>query len=203
MGNYNKAVDQYIAKAQSFAQPILMHLRELVHEVCPDTEEKMKWSFPHFDYKGEMMCSMASFKQHAAFSFWKAALMKDKSLAEKASAQEAMGHLGKICSLEDLPPDKKLKAWIAEAMKLTDDGMKLPANRKKTVTEQNTPAWFEKALKANPKAWKQYQLFTAGKKKEYIEWLSSAKTDSTREKNLALAVEWISEGKVKNWKYLK
>jgi hypothetical protein len=46
-------------------------LRDLVHKACPEVEETMKWSFPHFDYKG-MMCSMAAFKQYCAFGFWKA-----------------------------------------------------------------------------------------------------------------------------------
>lgn len=204
MGIYLKAIDDYIAKAQPFAKPILSHLRELIHEVCPEVEEKMKWSMPHFDYKGEMMCSMASFKQHAAFSFWKAALMTDKTLAQKAASQEAMGHLGKISSLKDLPTDKKLKAWIEEAMRLNDEGLKLPATKKiKPQTEIKTPPYFMKALKANKKAWDQFQHFTPGKKKEYIEWLESAKTEATRDKNLAIAVQWISEGKIKNWKYVK
>lgn len=150
------------------------------------------------------MCSMASFKHHAAFSFWKAALMKDKSLAEKAATQEAMGHLGKISAITDLPSDKKLKSWITEAMQLNDEGIKLPNARKTTTpSEIKTPAYFLKALKTNPKAWEQFQLFTPGKKKEYIEWLESAKTEATREKNLVIAVQWISEGKIKNWKYVK
>src|SRR6476660_1680089 len=94
-----KEIDAYIAKSAEFAKPILTHLRELVHQGCPETEEKIKWGFPHFDYKGEMMCSMAGFKKHCVFGFWKAALMKDKALLEMARSEEAMGHLGKICSL--------------------------------------------------------------------------------------------------------
>ncbi len=96
MAAKNKLIDTYIAKSGNFAQPILNHLRELVHKACPGVEEKMKWSFPHFDYKDEMMCSMAAFKQHAAFGFWKAALMKDKALTETAKSEAAMGHLGRI-----------------------------------------------------------------------------------------------------------
>ena len=107
MATKEKKIDAYIAKSADFARPILLHLRELVHKACPDVEEKMKWSFPHFDYKGEMMCSMAAFKQHATFGFWKAALMKDPVLVETARSETAMGHLGKITVLKDLPSDKK------------------------------------------------------------------------------------------------
>ena len=112
MGKRDKRIDTYILKSADFAVPILNHLRELVHVACPEVEETMKWSFPHFDYKGEMMCSMASFKQHCAFGFWKASLMKDKSLMENAKGETAMGPLGRLTSLKDLPSDKKLIAYI-------------------------------------------------------------------------------------------
>src|ERR1700752_3560100 len=107
MATKSKQIDAYIAKAQPFAKPVLNHFRELVHAACPDVEEKLKWSFPHFDYKGEMMCRMTAFKQHAVFRFWKAALMKDPVLVENARSEVAMGHLGRLTSLKDLPPDKK------------------------------------------------------------------------------------------------
>ena len=87
MAKKENAIDNYIAKSADFAKPILLHIRDLVHKACPDVEEKMKWSFPHFDYKGEMMCSMAAFKQHAVFGFWKAALMKDPVLIENAKSE--------------------------------------------------------------------------------------------------------------------
>ena len=133
MGNKDKRVDVYISKSADFAKPILIHLRELVHTACPDTQETIKWSFPHFDYKG-MLCSMAAFKEHCAFGFWKTALMKDaKEMMGKN--EYAMGHLGKITSLADLPPDKKIIAWIKEAMKLNDDNVKLP-ERKKTASKK-------------------------------------------------------------------
>lgn len=121
----DKRIDAYIQKSAAFAQPILMHLRELVHEACPEVEETMKWNFPHFMYKNDMFCSMASFKQHCVFGFWKAALMKDKQLMEMAKSEVAMGHLGRITSMADLPSDQKMKGWIREAMKLNDAGVKV------------------------------------------------------------------------------
>src|SRR5579885_3562057 len=112
----DKKVDAYIANAQPFAQPILNHIRKIVHAACPDCEEKMKWSFPHFDYNGQMMCSMAAFKQHVAFGFWKAKLLDDpKGIL---TSEEAMGHLGKITSVKDLPSERDLTRFIKQAMKL-------------------------------------------------------------------------------------
>src|SRR5688572_21170865 len=118
MGKKDKAIDAYIAKSAPFAQPILTHIRELVHRACPEVEETMKWSFPHFDYRNEMMCSMAAFKQHCVMGFWKASIMKDPVLVENARSEVAMGHMGKIASIKDLPPDKKVIAYIKEAMGL-------------------------------------------------------------------------------------
>src|SRR5882672_10560026 len=160
MAKKEKAIDSYIAKSADFAKPILVHIRELVHKACPDVEEKMKWSFPHFDYKGEMMCSMAAFKQHAVFGFWKAALMKDPVLIENAKSETAMGHLGRLTSLKDLPPDKKTLAWIKEAMDLTDRGVKLKAKPRSTdKKELEIPDYFTKALTKNKKASATFEKF--------------------------------------------
>jgi uncharacterized protein YdeI (YjbR/CyaY-like superfamily) len=202
MAAKSKAIDTYISKSADFAQPILNHLRELVHATCPDVEEKMKWSFPHFDYKGEMMCSMAAFKQHAVFGFWKAALMKDPVLKETAQSEVAMGHLGRITSLKDLPSDKKIIAWIKEAMQLTDKGIKLPS-RPKAIDKKEiiVPNYFAKALAKNKNASATFNAFSYSHKKEYIEWITEAKTEDTRNKRMAQALDMMSEGKSRNWKY--
>lgn len=202
MAKKEKRIDDYIAKSADFAKPILNHIRELVHKTCPEVEEKMKWSFPHFDYKGEMMCSMAAFKQHAAFGFWKAKLMKDPVLKETAQSEVAMGHLGRLCSVKDLPPDKKLVAWIREAMKLNDLGLKVPAKPKSTEKKElEVPDYFTKAVKKNKAAWKTFEAFAYSHRKEYVMWVTEAKTEETRNRRLNTAVEWMAEGKHYGWKY--
>jgi len=204
MATKNKAIDTYISKSQDFAKPILSHLRDLVHITCPDVEEKMKWNFPHFDYKGEMMCSMAAFKQHAVFGFWKAALMKDPALLETAKSEVAMGHLGRITSLKELPADKKIIAWIKEAMELNDKGIKLPSKPKATDKKEITvPEYFEKVLVKNKKASATFNAFSYSHKKEYIEWVTEAKTEETRNKRMVQAIEMMAEGKSRNWKYAR
>jgi len=202
MPKTNPKIDAYIEKAQHFAQPILKHLRKLIHQACPDVEENIKWSFAAFDYKGPF-CSIAAFKEHCAFGFWKATLMKD---AQKLNAaqEDSMGHLGRIKSLKDLPADKVIIAYIKEAMKLNDTGAKLPP-RKKTVDESElvVPDYFKKALTKNKKAARHFEKFPPGQKKEYLMWLAETKTEETRNKRMETAIEWISEGKIRNWKYLK
>jgi uncharacterized protein YdeI (YjbR/CyaY-like superfamily) len=195
-------IDAYIDKAQPFAQPILRHLRKLVHQACPQVEETMKWSFPHFDYKGELMCSMAAFKQHAVFGFWKAALMKDPSLRETAKSEVAMGHLGRITALNDLPADHQLLAWIKEAMTLNDLGVKVekkPVEKKEVLV----PDFLMEALRRHPKAMARFDTWPPSHRKEYVEWIADAKTEATREKRIGQAMEWIAEGKGRNWKYEK
>lgn len=197
------SIDNYIAKSAAFAQPILNHLRKLVHKACPVVEEKIKWSFPHFDYKDEMLCHMAAFKQHAAFGFWKAALMKDPVLMQEARSESAMGHLGRITSLDDLPPDKKIIAWIKEAMALNDRGIKLPSKTAKPQKELVIPDYIINAIKKNKKAGQVFDAFAYSHKKEYVSWVTEAKTEETRLRRLATAIEWIAEGKGRNWKYEK
>jgi uncharacterized protein YdeI (YjbR/CyaY-like superfamily) len=202
MGNKAIAIDEYISRSADFAKPILIHLRDLVHKTCPEVEEKMKWSFPHFDYKNEMMCSMAAFKQHAVFGFWKASLMKDPVLVENAKSEVAMGHLGKITSMKALPSDKKIKAWIKEAMQLNEKGIKLPAKTNGTAQKAlAVPEYFINALNKNKQALKTFESFAYSHKKEYVTWITEAKTAETRDKRIATAIEWLAVGKSRNWKY--
>ncbi len=203
MGKKDPRVDAYIAKSREFAKPILEHLRGLVHKACPETEETIKWGFPHFDYKG-MMCSMASFKQHCAFGFWKASLMKNKKLMTNAKSETAMGHLGKITSLKDLPTDKVFLSYIKEAKQLNDDEVKLPVRQTaKDKNEIAVPDHLTKTLKKNKRALKVFEGFSPSHKREYVEWITEAKTEETRNKRITTAIEWLSEGKPRNWKYIK
>ncbi len=148
----DKRIDNYISKAQPFAQPILTKLRQLIHKACPEVIETIKWGMPAFEFNGPL-CDMASFKAHCVFGFRKASLMKDPVLIENAKSETAMGHLGKLTSLKDLPSDKKMEAWIKEAMQLTDKGIKLPARAKTTEKKELVvPDYFVKALAKNKKA---------------------------------------------------
>lgn len=203
MGKKDPRVDKYIDDAAEFAKPILTHLRGLVHKACPEVEETMKWSFPHFEYKG-LMCDMAAFKNHCAFGFWKATLMKDKKLMENAKSETAMGHFGKITSLKDLPSDKILLGYIKEAKKLNDENVKLPPKKiEKSSKEITTPADFLKELKKNKTALKNFETFSPSHKKEYIQWIEEAKREETRKSRIATSISWLSEGKARNWKYMK
>ena len=196
-------IDLYISKSADFARPILLHLREIVHIACPDVQETIKWGFASFDYKGPM-CSMASFKQHCSFGFWKATLMKDKTLVRNAESESAMGHYGKITSLKDLPSDKKIIAHIKEAMMLNDLGVKLPPRKVATTKKEVVvPDYFIKHLKKNKKAFTTFENFSPSHKREYVEWITEAKSDETKNRRIETAIEWMSEGKSRNWKYVK
>lgn len=204
MGKKDSRVDAYITKAQPFAKPILNHLRKIVHQACPEVEETIKWGFASFDYKGPF-CGMASFKQHAAFGFWKSKLLKDPKNylgARFAGGGEAMGNLGRITSLKDLPPDNALIDFIRQAKKLNDDGIKLPIVRKEKAPLK-VPSYFLNAVRKNKKALTTFESFSPSNKREYVSWIAEAKTDETKNSRLETAVQWMSEGKVRNWKYIK
>lgn len=205
MTKFVPQIDAYIAKSAPFAKPILEHFRTLVHKACPEVEEKIKWGMPHFDYKGSPMCHMAAFKQHCSIGFWKAALMKDaKQLVATAKTETAMGHLGRITSLKDLPANKQLTAYIKDAMRINEEGLKLPARKKAETTDLPViPPAFKKALAKNKSAKTAFEKFSAGHKREYLNWIIEAKTEVTRDKRIAMACEWLSEGKIRNWKYAK
>jgi len=209
MAKHDPRVDAYIEKSADFAQPILRHIREVVHTACPDVEETMKWSFPHFDYKGIMM-SMAAFKAHCTLNFWHAA-----DVVGPEAEEGAMGQFGRIASVKDLPSKKVLTGYVKKAMALKDAGVKpsWAADRSakakaksrtspKKKAEPEIPAELAAALTKNKKAATTFQAFSPSHRREYVEWITEAKRDATRAKRVAQTVEWLAEGKPRNWKYM-
>ncbi len=192
-------IDAYIAKSADFAKPILTYLRNAVHAAVPGVQETIKWGMPHFQYKGNM-CAMAAFKEHVKFGFWKGSLVipADKRV-EDASGMNAFGQL---TSVKDLPPARTLAAYLEQAARLNDDGVKAPqfVNRKKRPPLK-APPYLTAAVKKNGKALATWKALPPSGRREYIEWVTGAKTDATRQKRLATTVEWLAEGKPYNWKY--
>jgi uncharacterized protein YdeI (YjbR/CyaY-like superfamily) len=196
------ATTLYISKAAPFARPILEHFRNLVLKTCPHATERIKWGMPFFETYGDNLCSMAAFKQHCTFSFWKASLLKDPQGLFTMVGETAMGQLGRLTSVEDLPADKLLIAYLREADQLNKKGVKV-SPKKAEQKEIATPPALAAALKKNKTALKNYDAFSYSAKKEYVEWIGEAKTEATLQKRLETAVEWIAEGKQRNWKYKK
>ncbi|MEG0925598.1 YdeI/OmpD-associated family protein [Chryseobacterium sp.] len=202
MEKYNSKIDSYIEKSQDFAKPILHYIREIIHEYCPEAEETIKWSFPHFIYKGKNLCAMASFKQHCTFGFWLEKEMKTMQEITLDIEKNSMFSLGKITKIEDLPSKPQLKKAILEAMELTDMGVTLK-KAAPSKTEMEVPDYFQAALNAHSKALSFFEKASPSFKKEYITWIAEAKTEATRNKRMEQALEWIEEGKGRNWKYEK
>ena len=195
MGKRDPRVDHYVAKAADFAKPILTHLRDTIHETCPECEETLKWSSPAFMYHG-MLCGFASFKEHATFGFWKHELL----LGERTG--EAMGSFGRLTSVKDLPPKKTLVALIKKAMTLNEDGVKVQRMKGPPKRPIPVPADLKSALAKNKKASAVFGGFSPSAKREYLEWITEAKSAETRARRLETAVGWMAEGKRRNWKYM-
>jgi uncharacterized protein YdeI (YjbR/CyaY-like superfamily) len=195
MGTKDPRVDAYIESANPFARPILTKLRKWAHQYCPECEETLKWSAPHFSYKGKMYCGMSAFKEHCAFGFWHPLMRKDDN------SLEGMGSYGKIRSLADMPKEGEFARRARAAMKLTDEGVKAPPKPKKERAPLRVPADLKSALAKNSKARAAYDEFTYSHKKEYIDWITEAKREETRAARLKQAVDWMAEGKSRHWKY--
>jgi uncharacterized protein YdeI (YjbR/CyaY-like superfamily) len=195
MGKKDPRVDAYIAKSADFAKPILVHLRDIVHKGCPEVEETIKWGMPAFEYKG-ILGGMAAFKAHCAFGLWKGSLLG-------ANNRDAMGQFGRISSLADLPKGSELLGLIRQAARLNEEGVKVARKPREPKKRLPTPPDLAAALKKNAKARATFEGFSPGHKREYIEWITGAKTEETRKRRLGTAVEWMSEGKPRMWKYMK
>jgi uncharacterized protein YdeI (YjbR/CyaY-like superfamily) len=200
---FNPKVDAYIAKSQPFAQTILSHIRELAHKACPDVEETIKWSMPFFELRGVVLGHMAAFKQHCAVGFWgpemHAILREDGLLSENG-----MGSLGKVTSLKELPSDKKLLNYYRQAAGFVASGQRtksIARIKKPPKPAPEVPAELSAALKKNKAAAKMFAGLSPSCQREYVDWIVEAKRPETKEKRVAQSVEWIAEGKQRNWKY--
>jgi len=197
MGKHVPGVDAYIAKSAEFARPILEQLRAIVHATCPEVEEGIKWGMPFFSYRDSPMCHMAAFKQHCSFGFW---LSKDVT---GGNVGDGMGQFGKLASPKDLPPKKELAALLRKAMALNEAGVKHVRTKAGGKPPSAPPEDLATLLakRQHAAARKNWAGFPPGAQREYIDWITDAKTDATRQKRLATTLEWLAEGKRRNWKY--
>ena len=189
-------VDAYIASAQPFARDILDHVRERVHAVVPDVEEDLKWRMPAYMVNGKILLITAAFKAHTALNFW-----RGQELDSSHDTVGAMGQFGKIESVADLPADTELDRLIHEAAELAKNA---PAARKPKHAPKAAPELhpeFAAALAKSPQAKAVLEGFPPSAQRDYFEWVAEAKQDATRQKRIATAIEWLSEGKRRHWKY--
>jgi uncharacterized protein YdeI (YjbR/CyaY-like superfamily) len=195
MGKRDPRVDAYVAKAAPFARPILEELRNRVHEGFPEIEEDIKWGAPAFVHHG-LVANMAAFKAHCAFGFW------NPTVVSTGREKEAMGHYGRIASVADLPPKREFLPLVRRAALANASGEKRPRVTKHPRKPAPTmPADFRAALAKNAKAKKTYDAFSPSHQREYLEWITEAKQESTRERRLATSIEWLTEGKSRMWRY--
>jgi uncharacterized protein YdeI (YjbR/CyaY-like superfamily) len=198
MGKRDPRVDAYIAKSPDFAKPILSHIRKVMHSAIPEVEETWKWSAPAFEYNG-LVGIMAAFKNYCGLNLWKASLILKKG----AKAVDSAGNFGKIASLDDLPSDKVLAGYFKEAARLNESGVKVkkppPASKKPLPV----PTVLRTALATNAKARAAFEAFSPSHQREYIQWITESKSEETRDRRVATALEWMAEGKSRNWKYAR
>lgn len=204
--DFNPQVDLYIARAKPFAQPILRHLRALVHQACPGVQETIKWSRPFFEYKAQILANISAFNAHCSFGFWGqeiGAVLRQANALQK----DGMGSLGKIKSLAELPQDKQMLEWLRQAKAFIDDGhYTSPIAARNRVVKAPKPALepppeFTAALNAHPKAHQTFHNFAPSCQREYLVWIADAKQQATKEKRIAQAIQMLNDGKQRHWKY--
>lgn len=196
MGTRDPRVEAYIAKTAIFAQPILSHLRDVVHAACPEAEETMKWSMPFFVYRGSPLCNMAAHKAHASFGFWLGA-----QVLGDAAAEEAMGQFGRLTHVKDLPDKRLLTRYIRKAMALSDAGVKLARSSAAAAAPVSVPPALARALAVAPEVHARFDALSPSHRREYCAWIAGARKAETVERRVATAMELIAEGKSQNSKY--
>lgn len=195
--NRDPRIDAYIAKAPAFAKPILEHLRAAVHAACADAEETMKWSRPHFTYKGKLFAGMSAFKLHVTFGFWRGS----EVVGASDEAMSAMGQFGRITSLDDLPEPRALAELITKAMTLSEAGPPKRQPKHEPSPKFAMPEELATALAGNAAAAASFNGFPPSAQYDYVEWVAEAKRPETRAKRVSRAIEQLAEGRRLHWKY--
>ncbi len=190
-------VDVYIEKSATFARPILKHLRAVVHAACPEVVETVKWSTPSFEYHG-ILCGMAAFKQHATFGLWKHSLVLESL---DGTAREAMGSFDRLTKVGDLPSKAVLARYIKMGMQLNEQGVKAPREKSRPKKAIAMHPALKVALGKHKQALATFEAFPPSCQREYLEWIAEAKGDDTRARRIAQAVQWMAQGRRRNWKY--
>lgn len=197
MPKTDKRIDAQIAAAPDFAKPILVKFREAVHQACPDCEESIKWGQPTFLHDGHILCGIAPFKGHVRAHFWKGGFVSEG--ADPAEWER----LHRLTTVSDLPSKKTLVGWVKRAVQANNGETVVPSKKAaKPKPELPTPDYFMAALKKNKKALAAFEKFSPSHKREYVEWIVDAKGEDTRARRMAQAIEWMAEGKPRNWKYM-
>ncbi|BDU16946.1 YdeI/OmpD-associated family protein [Lysobacter auxotrophicus] len=199
MPTVDPRIDAYIAKSAAFAQPLLAYVREVVHGACPEVEETLKWGMPSFTWRGKILCGIAAFKQHVTLWFW-----EGRAVVGDEASREAMGQFGRITKQSELPGKRELAGFVKQAMARVEAGAAPPAKKKPAPKPAlDVPDDLSAALRRNAKARATFDGFAPGYRRDYIEWIVDAKREDTRQRRIAQAVEWLAEGKTRNWKYMK
>ena len=192
-------VDAYIAKSAEFARPLLAQVRQVVHAACPDVEETLKWGMPSFTWRGKILCGMAAFKQHMTLWFW-----EGRAIVDSDKGGEAMGQFGRITRKADLPGKRELAGYVTQAMaRVANAAIQPPKKKAAPKAELPVPEDLAAALRRNVKARATFEGFAPGYRRDHVEWIGEAKRGDTRQRRIAQAVEWLAEGKSRNWKYMK
>ncbi|HJQ98332.1 MAG TPA: YdeI/OmpD-associated family protein [Candidatus Polarisedimenticolaceae bacterium] len=199
MARKDPRIDTYIKNAAPFAKPILVRVRKIVHGACPDVVETLKWSNPAFEHHG-LLAGFAVFKAHCTFGFWKDALLRSR---EGAKAVQVLDALGKMTSIDDFPSDTAVAKLVRAAAEMNEKGIKVDKPKAAPKPPVEVPADLAAALGKNKKAKATFDDFSPSNRREYVEWIVEAKQDATRQRRLAQAIEWMAEGKVRMWKYVR
>ena len=200
--NSDPRIDEYINSARTFAKPIIEYLRNLMHKACPEIQETIKWSFPHFTLDNKIVCHISAFKNHSSFGFWNVDKMDYPDEMLQKIGVTPMRSLGKIQRQENLPEEKVIVSYIHNAIEALNKPKTKPLPNDTKPKILDTPLDLVEALDENEKAKKTFDSFSYSNKKEYVEWITEAKTESTRLKRLETTMEWLADGKVRSWKYI-
>jgi hypothetical protein len=191
-------VEARIAEAAEFARPICEKLRAAIRHGAPQLREVIKWGNPCYE-GGGLVCGFAAFQKHVRLFFFKGAQVPDPDGLLAQGEDNVSGRALSFTSAEAVPV-KKVERLVRAAAKLDADKSRKPLPRARRP-ELPMPKEFSIALKRTPKARAFFEILPPSCRREYIEWISTAKREETRARRLAEALTMLSSGRRYNDEY--
>lgn len=182
---------KYIEQMPDFAQKICKKLRSIILKADPAIREDWKWG-PNYNCNG-MVCGYGGFTQHVKFTFFNGSEMKDPKHIFNHCVNNEFSRSIKYTDVLQID-EKTLTSYIRESIEINKNGFKRIV-KNKTV---ELPEFLEKRIRKNKAAFTFFDNLSYGYKKDYVEWVTTAKREETRDERIEKLIKKCEMGKKMN-----
>lgn len=192
--NASSEILAYIESMPEFSKSICIKLRSIILSADKNITEDWKWG-PNYFLDG-MLCGFSGFKHHVKLTFYNGSAMKNSKGLFNHCVDNEFNRSIKYTDAGEVDA-KAIREYIKDSIQVNRNGFK----RIVTDKEIKVPVDLLDALSQNKKATSFFDALSYGYKKDFVEWVISAKRPETRQDRIAKTVLMCGENRKMNDKY--